>query len=112
MMRHTALLAMLTILGPQLAAQPGASDPRGYVCYRATSPVTVDGRLDDEAWKDAPWTDDFVDIEGDKKPRPTLRTRAKMLWDDSYFYIGAELVEPRLWATITQHDAVIFHDND
>ena len=47
-----------------------------------------------------------------QKPRPTFRTRAKMLWDDTYFYIGAELVEPHLWATITQHDAVIFHEND
>ena len=35
-----------------------------------------------------------------------------MLWDDTYFYIGAELVEPHLWATLTQHDSVIFHDND
>ena len=60
----------------------------------------------------AAWTDDFVDIEGDAKPRPALRTRAKMLWDDTYFYVGAELVEPHLWATLTEHDAVIFHDND
>jgi hypothetical protein len=35
-----------------------------------------------------------------------------MLWDDTYFYVGAELVEPHLWATLTQHDAVIFRDND
>ncbi len=90
---------MLTIVRPHVAApaaQAAAPDPRGYVCYRATSPVAVDGRLDDGAWRDAPWTDDFVDIEGDKKPRPTLRTRAKMLWDDTYFYIGAELVEPHV----------------
>ena len=114
-MRHVPLLVVLMILGPHPTgpvAQTAPPDPLGYVCYRATSPVAVDGRLDDGAWRDAPWTDDFVDIEGDKKPRPTLRTRAKMLWDDTYFYIGAELVEPHLWATITQHDAVIFHDND
>jgi hypothetical protein len=114
-MRHVPLLATVMILGPLLAgpvAQPAASDPHGYVCYRATSPVSVDGRLDDAAWRDAPWTEDFVDIEGDKKPRPSLRTRAKMLWDATYFYIGAELVEPHLWATITRHDAVIFHEND
>ncbi len=93
-------------------AQTTAGDPRGYVCYRAAAPIRVDGRLDEAAWRDAPWTDDFVDIEGDAKPRPALRTRAKMLWDDTYFYVGAELVEPHLWATLTRHDAVIFHDND
>jgi hypothetical protein len=27
-------------------------------------------------------------------------------------YIGAQLDEPHVWATLTQHDAVIFHDND
>jgi hypothetical protein len=86
--------------------------PRGYVCYRAAGPVKIDGRLDDGPWRDAPWTDDFVDIEGDRKPRPRFRTRAKMLWDDAYFYVGAELEEPHVWATLTQHDAVIFQDND
>lgn len=93
-------------------AQSADLDPRGYVCYRAISSINVDGRLDDGAWRDAPWTDDFVDIEGDRKPRPALRTRAKMLWDDTYFYIGAEMEEPRLWATLTRHDSVIFRDND
>lgn len=86
--------------------------PRKYLCYRARKPILIDGRLDDEAWQAAPWTDYFVDIEGDRRPRPRFRTRAKMLWDDSYFYIGAELEEPHVWATLTQHDSVIFHDND
>jgi cellulose/xylan binding protein with CBM9 domain len=88
------------------------ADPRGYVCYRAASPLKIDGALDDAAWRDAPWTDDFVDIEGDLKPRPALRTRAKMLWDDTYFYIGADLAEPALWATMREHDSVLFHEND
>lgn len=35
-----------------------------------------------------------------------------MLWDDEYFYVGAELDEPQLWATLTQHDSVIFQDDD
>lgn len=63
-------------------------------------------------WRDAPWTVDFVDIEGGVRPRPSLRTRAKMLWDGEYFYVGAEMEEPHLWATLTRHDSVIFQDND
>ena len=55
---------------------------------------------------------DFVDIEGSVKPLPRYRTRAKMLWDDKYLYIAAELEEPNVKATLTQHDSVIFHDND
>ena len=86
--------------------------PKGYVCYRAPSPLTINGRLDKPVWQAAPWTDAFVDIEGDAKPRPRFRTRAKMLWDDNYFYVAAELEEPHVWATLTKHDSVIFHDND
>ena len=86
--------------------------PRGYVCYRAAQPPKIDGRLDDAAWQAVPWTEDFRDIEGDRRPKPRFRTRAKMLWDDKYFYIGAELEEPHVWGTLTQHDAVIFNDND
>ncbi len=86
--------------------------PKGYVCVKAASPVLIDGKLDDQVWKDAPWTDDFVDILGDLRPRPRFRTRAKMLWDDTYFYIAAELIEPHVWGTLTRHDSVIFHDND
>jgi len=91
-----------------LAAQAA---PNGYVARRATRPVTIDGKIDGE-WKHAPWTSLFVDIEGDAKPRPRFRTRAKMLWDDQYFYIAAELEEPHVWGTLTKHDSVIFHDND
>jgi hypothetical protein len=86
--------------------------PRGYVCPRAAKAVTVDGKLDDAAWVSAPWTEDFVDIEGDAKPKPHLRTRAKMLWDEDYFYVAAELEEPHVWGTMTQHDTVIFNDPD
>ncbi len=86
--------------------------PKGYVCYRADVPIQLDGRLDDPAWARAPWGDDFVDIEGDAKPRPRFRTRAKMLWDDRYLYFGAELEEPHVWGRLTAHDAVLFHDLD
>ena len=105
-------LASLTLLGLAWAAVPEPLAPQGYVCPRAAHPLKIDGRLDDEAWRPAPWTADFVDIEGDAKPKPAHRTRVKMTWDDEYFYVGAELEEPRLWATLREHDAVIFQDAD
>ncbi|HYV35353.1 MAG TPA: carbohydrate-binding family 9-like protein [Gemmataceae bacterium] len=98
--------------GKMQVSIPKYLPPKGYVCYRATGPVTIDGKLDDEAWKSAPWTDDFVDIEGDLKPKPRFRTRVKMLWDDEFFYVAAEMEEPHVWGTLTKHDSVIFQDND
>ena len=51
-------------------SQVGAvgSLPRGYVAYRAAEPITIDGKLDEAAWQAAPWTETFVDIEGDRSP--------------------------------------------
>jgi hypothetical protein len=86
--------------------------PPEYVCRRAGSPVRIDGRLDDPAWRDADWTEVFGDIEGGLKPEPRLRTRVQMLWDDRYLYIGAYLEEPHVWATLTERDSIIFQDND
>ncbi len=68
------------------------------------------GRLDDPAWAQALWSEAFVDILG--VAIPPLETRLKMLWDEEYFYIGAWLEEPCVWATLTVHDSVIFQDND
>lgn len=86
--------------------------PRGYQCRRATTPVVIDGKMDDAAWAGAEWTQDFLDIQGRALPLPKHRTRAKMLWDDNYIYFAAELTEPHVWGTITERDAVIFQDND
>ena len=77
-------------------------------------PIQVDGILDDASWADVPWTTDFVDIEGDRRPVPVprYRTRAKMLWDDQYLYVAAELEEPHVWANLTEHDSIVYHDPD
>ena len=86
--------------------------PRHYVVCRAPVPLAVDGRLDDAAWAGAAWTEPFLDIEGEKRPQPRFKTRAKMLWDDNAFYIAAEMEEPDVWGTLTERDSVIFRDND
>ena len=105
-------LFLLLAVGLALTASAQSPSPLSYECHRATSPIQVDGRLDDPAWAKAPWTSDFVDIQGDSQPKPRFRTRAKMLWDDHYLYIAAELEEPDVKATLRQHDSVIFHDDD
>jgi hypothetical protein len=86
--------------------------PRGYLCQHTDRPIHVDGELDDPGWAAAPWTADFGDIQGPGKPAPAFRTRVKLLWDEDYLYIGAELSEPHVWATLTNHDSVIFQDPD
>ncbi|MBN1211496.1 MAG: carbohydrate-binding family 9-like protein [candidate division Zixibacteria bacterium] len=105
--RHSEKITDETLPTPQIEFAP-----RHYICYRASGPVVIDGRLEEEAWWEAPWTEAFIDIEGELKPPPRFNTRAKMLWDDTYFYVAAEMEEPDVWATLRERDAVIYHDND
>ncbi len=91
---------------------PVSFDPPSYVCYRAPVTITIDGVLSPEEWDLIPWTSYFVDIEGDKMPQPYLQTRVKMTYDDEGFYIAALLEEPHIWTDITEHDAVIYQNNN
>jgi len=107
------LLLVSLLLGPApLRAGSAQQPPNVYACLRTRVPPRLDGSLDDSVWAAAPWSADFVDIEGAAMPAPRFRTRMKMRWDSTYLYVGAELVEPHVWATLTQRDAVIFRDND
>ena len=111
-MKNLLAIALGILPGAALPAAADVPAPLAYQCLRAAGPIHIDGKLDDPAWRNAPWTSDFVDIEGDSKPRPRFRTRVKILWDDHYLYIAAELEEPEVKATLTQRDSVIFKDND
>jgi hypothetical protein len=99
----------IVLISPAQTTQP---EPLSYDCHRTATPIVIDGKLDDPAWANAPWTSDFVDIEGAAKPTPRFRTRAKLLYDDKYLYIAAELEEPNVTGSLTKHDSVIFRDND
>jgi hypothetical protein len=111
MSRLLTLLSFAAFITP-IFAQDAQPAPLSYDCYRTKTPIRIDGKLDDAAWKKAKWTSDFVDIEGAAKPTPRFRTRAKMLWDDQYLYVAAELEEPNVAGALTKHDSVIFKDND
>ncbi|HEY2583826.1 MAG TPA: carbohydrate-binding family 9-like protein [Mucilaginibacter sp.] len=118
--RRVMAVAVLLFAGPMMAwAQSPFKEfenlfttPKSYIVTYTKTPPVIDGDINDAAWQQATWTDDFQDIEGDLKPKPPLQTKLKMLWDDSCLYIAAQIRDPNVWATLTQHDAVIFRDND
>lgn len=86
--------------------------PKSYIVpYSAQAPV-IDGNLAEGTWQQSPWSEVFTDIEGDKKAKPAFQTKVKMLWTDSSLFIAAELQEPHVWGNLTQHDAIIYQDND
>ena len=65
--RDITMFAIMTILLSLLTPAVSGREPvrlnipKGYVCYRADEPLTLNGKLDDPSWSNAPWTDYFVD---------------------------------------------------
>ena len=84
--------------------------PKNYVANYTTQEITVDGKDNEQVWKDNAWTEPFIDIEGVKIPR--FETRMKMLWDDKNLYFFTKLKEPHIWGDLKRRDTVIFYNND
>lgn len=88
------------------------STPKHYGVLRTSTPIQIDGKADEDSWQQAAWTDSFIDIEGKHRPHPTYDTKVKMLWDDEYLYLYAQLEEPHVWGNLTERDTIIYHNND
>lgn len=92
--RRIPLLALLLAFGRPLVAQQqvpepdSASRPR-LAARRATGPITLDGRLDEADWQQAPVATDFVTVRPDYVPTTKYPSTVRVLYDDEHLYIGA-----------------------
>lgn len=95
-MRPFTFLNILLLLAPfALAAQqqqpPIAAQgavPTGSA-KQISEPPTIDGRLGDAAWQDAPVLTDFVQREPVEGQPVSERTEIRLLYDDKALYVGA-----------------------
>ncbi|MEX2232521.1 MAG: carbohydrate-binding family 9-like protein [Cyclobacteriaceae bacterium] len=81
-----------------------------YKSHRVAKAPTIDGKLVEDEWKAAPRSERFVDLVHGTQTH--LDTRAAVLWDDKYLYVGYWIEEPKVRATLTKRDAPIYRDND
>lgn len=109
-----------TTTAPQPAASPvfradddspntGSSSSTG----RETPAIVIDGRLDDAAWEETPWSEPFEDIRGARHwSQPWFATKVKLRFDDQLLYVGAYVEETAVWANVSARNDVVFADND
>ena len=114
---HIAEILIETGIGEQLYAQNKSMhmelqfEPKTYMVYRAHQPITIDGNIDKQEWNQVPWSEPFEAISGDPRYFEDKPSRIKMLWDDDYLYVAAELTEPDIWATMTKRNSPLYNDN-
>lgn len=110
MMSRAALFSLFLLPGVGLATDsPGLPLPPTYVCQRAEGTIQIDGKGDESDWKNATPLSPLRDIQGPAIPE---KTQIRMLWDDEYLYILADMQEEHLRASLTERDSVIFRDPD
>jgi hypothetical protein len=78
-----------------------------YTALRAAGSITVDGKLDEPAWSNA--AEGILTETNTGNPVP-LRSTVKVLWDDTYMYVGFSFEDPDAWATITAEDGPIWDE--
>ncbi|MDE2727029.1 MAG: carbohydrate-binding family 9-like protein, partial [Gemmatimonadota bacterium] len=82
-----------------------------YTACRTIGPIVVDGRLDEASWQHAVRSPRFEDLEEPGRPG-LFDTRAAVLWDDDYLYVGFWVEDPDVRATYTERDSMICEEND
>lgn len=102
------LLLPLLLSATAFAAEPPPAPPT-YICQRATEVLSIDGKGDEKDWQHAMRMTPLRDIEGGAIAD---KTTVRLLWDDRYLYVLADMQEPHLWATLTERDSVIYRDPD
>jgi hypothetical protein len=87
---RTALLALALIV--PLRARAQEVRPVAHA-VRVTTPVRIDGALDEPAWQQAPIATHFTQRQPDEGEPATQRTEVRFLFDASALYVGARMYD-------------------
>ena len=93
-MKRLVMAVCLVVL-----ARAGSPDdmppvPAPLALPRLSSPITIDGDLKEPAWRDAAVIDTFFEtVFGDNRA-PSVKTVARVGYDEKYFYLGVRCDDP------------------
>ena len=111
-MRLIAPVVILLTSLPALAAAP-LTTPAGplsyYAVQRADTPLVIDGKLDEYDWEKSSQINNLERILNDYD-QVEFPTRAKMLWDDEYFYFAFACEDEDVWAIYQREDDELWEE--
>lgn len=97
-------------------AKPGKRNPRGAnrnkarryaAVHTAGAQLTVDGQLNDAAWRKARPTPPFV-TPGGARSNVKMLTQARLTWDDTNLYVGFTARDEDIFADLKGRDAKLW----
>lgn len=100
--------AQIKVIGAKKGATKGSG--RTYTVHKATGPITIDGKMDEEAWKVSRMTRSFV--RPDATPLESrVQTRARLLWDDEYLYVAFAVRDDDIWNETKERDGKLWEQD-
>src|SRR6266704_6262647 len=88
MMPLTPVAALiLTLQTGASAPPPPSASATTAVAHRAATPPVIDGKDNDDVWRLAPVIKDFRQFQPTEDANPSLRTEAKVAYDDHNLYV-------------------------
>ncbi|HEV8247673.1 MAG TPA: carbohydrate-binding family 9-like protein, partial [Polyangiaceae bacterium] len=90
---NRASIASISLLGAQRSKPRSTRVPTLRVDRLASGvQITIDGKLDEEAWKSAPGTGPLVDVRsGEPNTSFPINGNAKLLWNEEGMFVGFEV---------------------
>lgn len=99
------LLSAIALFISMPSFSTAQAEVASYTATRTTGTITVDGKLDEADWSRA--AEVALTETNTGKPAP-LKSTLKLLWDDTYLYVGLFFEDPDAWATITTEDGPLW----
>lgn len=94
---YATLIFFLFAIGLTKAQEsPIVQPPKEIVTVRTSSPIRIDGILDEDVWANAPLANQFIERSPNKgqKELPEHATTVKVLYDDTGIYFGVQILHP------------------
>src|SRR6478736_7788249 len=98
-----AVTVVLALLYPAFASASAASATGSNdkapssieaVAIPASSPIVLDGKINEEIWQQAPPIVDFVQRDPDEGRPPSMRTEARVAYDEVALYVAVRAYDP------------------
>ncbi len=101
-------LRLLAFLLFTLPAVLTAGEKLTYECRYTSEPIIVDGKLDEAAWNKAPALNFYIPVTDEM---PASFTIGKVLWNESYLYVGLKAFDRDIGGKFTERDSPTFKED-
>ena len=88
-----------------------AMQGKDIIASRTRDKIILDGKLTEPAWKKAAVIDGFRTIVDGKPRNAASNTSVRVLWDEEFLYVGAEMEDEDIIALHTENNSKTWEDD-